>query len=423
MTAITHVLSSPSVSLLNVIALLSAVATCTWLLMVQPLRLYRYASKRFAIANATLFLYIIAYQNTSIGAFSHSGLLSHLSLFLFALLYQSGVRILFKRHLSLVGLTLVIALVCISSALPFMNAMAMPLSLAIICYMTAAIFFNGTVIKYSALKREFNTLSALMLSIPDGLFIGVLAIAGVSYSSLIFSTAESIWPLSLNMDIALWFGIGLVLLINVTAMAAAVMRLVLKMKFLAEHDQLTGLLNRRAISKTLVSLWLRLSSDNHSATKRERHLRLTKGVLKHNLSDVHKDNNFSVLMIDIDHFKQINDEFGHEAGDYALTFVAQTLSELVRETDYCARFGGEEFIVILTNTTHDTALRRAEAICDHFSKAVWREGANPITLSIGCETATHTKSIDQLLSHADDALYQAKRSGRNQIVAYSSSFS
>lgn len=420
MNAMTHVLSSPSVSLLNVIALLSAVATCTWLLMVRPLRLYRYASKRFAIANATLFFYILAYQCTSIGTFSYSSLLSNLSLFLFALLYQSGVRILFKRPLSVVSLTLVITLVCIAFLLPFITAMAMPLCLAIICYMTVAIFFNGTVIKYSVLKREFNTSSALMLSIPDGLFIGVLAVAGASYSSLAFNSSQTILPLSLNMDIALWFGIALVLLINVAAMAAAVMRLVLKMKFLAEHDQLTGLLNRRAISKTLSTLWFKLTRDSHSSNKRESQLRPAKSTRERDLT---KDDNFSVLMIDIDHFKQINDEFGHEAGDYALTFVANTLSQLVRDTDYCARFGGEEFIVILTNTTHETALRRAEAICDHFSKALWREGANPITLSIGCETAAHTKSIDQLLSHADNALYQAKRSGRNQIVAYSSSFS
>lgn len=399
----------PSVELLNVIALLAGVATLTWLLMANPLRLYRLASKRFALANAVLFGYFVGYQWFSPLTGSVTWLLSHFALFVFALLYQSGVRILFRHPLNKVTVffTSTLALLAVLVGC-FINA-SLPFVLALMACLTAAVFYNGTRIKQSELKKEFSKVAAFILCLPDYVFIAVLFFSSAAYLHH-FSAQDHVYcALDIGLDVYLWLAVGLVLLINVTAMAAAIMRLVLKITFLAEHDQLTGLLNRRAITKALQIQWRKLQLQRELATLNG----------KNNQQSVA---DFSVLMVDVDHFKRINDEFGHDAGDAALTFVATQLAEQVRKDDYCARFGGEEFIIILTNTSHDTALERASAICHHFANTPWREGAAPLTLSIGCETAMNTNSIDQLLSRADNALYQAKRNGRNQTIAYSASF-
>lgn len=129
---------------------------------------------------------------------------------------------------------------------------------------------------------------------------------------------------------------------------------------------------------------------------------------------------FAVLMIDVDHFKQLNDSLGHIAGDEILVAVAKVFVNAVRNVDFAARYGGDEFIIILVETTVDEALITAERIrsqlvniyCDTIYKAI------EITLSIGVvqsEPGDATPTI--LLSRVDKALYEAKRAGRNQAFS------
>jgi diguanylate cyclase (GGDEF)-like protein len=399
----------PRVELLNVIALLAGVATFTWAIMATPLRLYRLASKRFALANGVIFCYFIGYQWLTPFTGEITWLVSHLALFFFALLYQSGVRILFRHRLNKSALWLTLIFAAIAIFLASYTPDSLPFVLALVASLTAAVFYNGTRIKQLELRKEFSRVTSFLLSLPDYVFISVVFFSSAAYIAHSSLEEHTYCALDIGIDVYLWLAVGLVVLINATAMTAAIMRLVLKITFLAEHDQLTGLLNRRAIKKMLQIEW--------------RKFQLQRQLEKMNAKNKEQPEfNFSVLMVDVDHFKHINDEFGHDAGDAALTFVSKNLSQLVREGDYCARFGGEEFIIILTNTTHDTALARASAICQHFAQTPWREGVPPLTLSIGCETAMNAKSIDQLLSRADHALYQAKRSGRNRTIAYSASF-
>jgi diguanylate cyclase (GGDEF)-like protein len=127
----------------------------------------------------------------------------------------------------------------------------------------------------------------------------------------------------------------------------------------------------------------------------------------------------SLLLLDIDHFKKVNDTFGHHAGDEVLIRVASLLAQMVREVDTVARFGGEEFAVLLPETNRLGAAVLGERI----RAAVEREmivvaGQNiPVTVSIGITTlaAEDVESIDQLLGIADRRLYLAKSGGRNRI--------
>jgi diguanylate cyclase (GGDEF)-like protein len=120
----------------------------------------------------------------------------------------------------------------------------------------------------------------------------------------------------------------------------------------------------------------------------------------------------SMLVLDVDHFKEYNDQFGHPAGDEALQVVARTLDEERREYDFCARYGGEEFGMILPNTTLPAALAVAERLR---AAVAAKDFLRPLTVSIGVATAIGNAA--RLLDEADRALYAAKSEGRDRVVA------
>jgi diguanylate cyclase (GGDEF)-like protein len=151
-------------------------------------------------------------------------------------------------------------------------------------------------------------------------------------------------------------------------------------------------------------------------------------LLKFVKSSLRDENQLSVAMIDIDHFKRVNDTHGHQAGDYVLALIAQLLQGESRDSDVVGRFGGEEFIVILSNSTQEGA----KIFADRFrarvetTKVIFEGKHIPVTVSVG--TATYIqiwqpgvnaeRSMKELINRADTALYFAKANGRNQIRQY-----
>lgn len=128
---------------------------------------------------------------------------------------------------------------------------------------------------------------------------------------------------------------------------------------------------------------------------------------------------FSVMLIDADHFKQINDRFGHRAGDAALKAIAKACNASVRDTDIVGRFGGEEFIILLPHTRAGDAAIVAERIRQAIleSGVQWQGQRLDVRLSLGvAEAGLHADGFDELITAADQALYTAKRNGRNQTV-------
>ncbi len=124
----------------------------------------------------------------------------------------------------------------------------------------------------------------------------------------------------------------------------------------------------------------------------------------------------SVLICDIDHFKQVNDRLGHSAGDAVLRRMAQVLRENVRAADVVGRWGGEEFLVVMSAITPDVALTSAERLCDAVARAPILDDM-PVTLSIGVADYAASETLDSLLQRADSALYAAKHAGRNRARA------
>ncbi|MBU1488938.1 MAG: GGDEF domain-containing protein [Gammaproteobacteria bacterium] len=126
----------------------------------------------------------------------------------------------------------------------------------------------------------------------------------------------------------------------------------------------------------------------------------------------------SLLMLDLDHFKQVNDTYGHSTGDEVLKAVASTLKQLLRNVDMVFRYGGEEFLVLLSGTAAEAAnmvgerLRQAveELQCVAEGKTI------DLSISLGCATLLPSESVESLLRRADEALYTAKRNGRNRVT-------
>ena len=125
----------------------------------------------------------------------------------------------------------------------------------------------------------------------------------------------------------------------------------------------------------------------------------------------------SLIMFDLDHFKQINDRFGHGAGDSVINCVVNAVQETVRPMDLFGRFGGEEFLILLPDTSRAIALEVAERVrkkvedmrCEHDGRGIY------VTVSVGVTEWNGNADLETLIRRADHALYQAKASGRNRV--------
>jgi diguanylate cyclase (GGDEF)-like protein len=168
-----------------------------------------------------------------------------------------------------------------------------------------------------------------------------------------------------------------------------------KLREISLTDGLTGVENRRSLEERLKEQW------SHSVRLHEP---------------------MAVVMCDIDKFKAVNDEYGHQAGDAVLKSIAQILKSEAREIDRVGRYGGEEFLLILPGTVLDAAVTFAERLREKVENHTfaYEGGTLRRTMSCGVAAAPHPKVKDQegLVRAADDALYVAKETGRNRVVRF-----
>ncbi len=130
----------------------------------------------------------------------------------------------------------------------------------------------------------------------------------------------------------------------------------------------------------------------------------------------------SLIMLDLDNFKQINDRYGHQKGDEVLIKFADVIRKNIRRTDMPVRYGGEEFLILLPHTNLEEAAKVAERIRESFSRVVFREGSEAFRLTVSAGVAScepEDCALENLLHRADKALYQAKREGKNRTVVFS----
>ena len=272
----------------------------------------------------------------------------------------------------------------------FLAGWIRPETVAVLSLVMVIVVMLATLkMKFNALHAAFSASIASILCLADALIITMVISKLTFWLFAVPMPQNSLFFSPYNPSLMLWMQVVLIILINTTAVGTTISRLIVRMKYLAEHDQLTGLLNRRAFQSQLeyqFSLFQRYQRP------------------------------FSILMLDIDYFKLINDTFGHSAGDKAIVHTARQLKQQVRQSDLVARFGGEEFIVLLADQSLTEAKLIADKICQSLSETKWADAAASLTISIGCVEASQARDPDQLLKLADDALYQAKANGRDQAV-------
>jgi diguanylate cyclase (GGDEF)-like protein len=125
---------------------------------------------------------------------------------------------------------------------------------------------------------------------------------------------------------------------------------------------------------------------------------------------------FAIAMADLDHFKDLNDTYGHESGDRALRLFARTIRQNLRPDDTAARYGGEEFMLLLPNTSVAEAKRALDRLRVTLAGEIAASGNAPFTASWGLTTSEMGSSFDEMVVAADEALYKAKRAGRNRVM-------
>ncbi|EGM77966.1 diguanylate cyclase (GGDEF) domain-containing protein [Rheinheimera sp. A13L] len=228
------------------------------------------------------------------------------------------------------------------------------------------------------LQLFFALHSALMLL----QFLLVMPLIGEDYKAFVLPSLQ-------------WVLLGHVLLTTGTGFMLPLLSFSLtenQLLRLTELDDLTQLLNRREFLKRANQTLLNSRRQQHSVV---------------------------VLMIDLDHFKLINDRWGHAIGDLALKKVADLLKVGLRTSDLIGRLGGEEFAVLMPNTSVEQAAFIGQRLCDRIAHHAWEIEARPVKLTVsvgGTSCVDALRDLTELLKDADDAMYQAKADGRNRIV-------
>lgn len=234
---------------------------------------------------------------------------------------------------------------------------------------------TNSVIIFTFITIVFSILLTFIVTLLFGADINIITASCISASVALIITPLASWPL-----------LGLFLRID---------HLEKEMRLLATFDALTGLLSRQAF----------FHDFKHYIYLTER-----KPII------------FSLLSIDLDHFKQINDTYGHAVGDSVLKDFSKITQATFRKSDLLGRIGGEEFSVLLPNATEKTALTLAERLQSAIRKSVVMSSDTPIkyTVSIGLYSFSPTgkDSIESILELGDKALYQAKEQGRDRTVIY-----
>jgi diguanylate cyclase (GGDEF)-like protein len=305
---------------------------------------------------------------------------------------RRGIRLYIGRPLGWAMPALLLALVGAGGALgqePAWRPLQATLNFGVLALLYLATAFD---LRRHALE-DLQWRFPLALSLPlllGGLVFGSRALrAALAPESV---AAEMNVHSALNVASALSY-IVLVLLMHATLTALVVSRLLRQLHQLARRDPLTGLLNRRAMHAVL---------DQHARQRRR------------------AVDTFSVLMIDVDHFKSVNDRHGHEAGDQALMHISRLMTQALRTQDRLGRLGGEEFVALLPASNLAHALAQAEALRLRVrgQPLPLGERSLPLSVSIGvAEWAGSNEDLSRLLARADDALYRAKRLGRDRVEA------
>jgi diguanylate cyclase (GGDEF)-like protein len=230
----------------------------------------------------------------------------------------------------------------------------------------------------------FSAFAVVLSLLSTLIFISILQLFGLETHLKVGLGISTLVTLCIA-PIMSWYMIGLFLKVD---------QLEADMRNLATYDSLTGLLTRRE--------FLERANYFHKIAVRE-------------------DLSYALIIADLDNFKDINDHFGHLTGDQALESFGRAIHEHLRDSDLACRFGGDEFLFFLPNTTREQAEQfgdRLHSIIEGAIQCSWLEIELSISLGIACYPTNSGENVESMISAADNALYNAKSSGGNKTRHY-----
>lgn len=236
-----------------------------------------------------------------------------------------------------------------------------------------------------------NKLSELDNIVPTSLLIGAqsaaltpLSLEGKLFGSLLFTDKA---PARFHQNLGTFHLEQLAVKVSLCLSNVLIRE---QLQYMAHYDRLTGVANRRLMEVSI----------GEELIRQRRY-----GVP------------FSVLFIDCNKFKVINDTYGHDCGDKVLTYVASQLQELIRENDKCFRYAGDEFVVVLASQTLLEAEQASDRLCDFFNNnpMPYQNGRLPVSISCGAAASDGTQTMDELLKTADKNLYVNKKSNNGMV--------
>lgn len=224
----------------------------------------------------------------------------------------------------------------------------------------------------------------------------LISVLSVYWTLELFSPNESqrVWMISLISATVIPLVVSSIVAHTLLTMTDALKEAHSSVEKLANTDSLTGVLNRRRFTEVALS------------TLRE---------------DMSSGDPTSLILIDVDNFKGVNDQYGHAGGDTALKWIVEECQRNLREDDRIARWGGEEFVILFPATTCEAAYKIADRIRASIAEAELTLGNETVKLTISTGLATYSPptstTLESLVSEADEAMYAAKTTGKNKVIA------
>lgn len=385
-------------TLIQVISLVAALYGLTWGFIGGPMKAIGAASVRFSLANllvmAGVLLTLLRQTQETYLAYQVADivLIVGFTLFRSGVQQLTGARFTWMEHIAVVVI-FGAADIWVGPARDTVVAEAFVFSMGV-AWITARAARDT----YRVMGRSFNAHVSLFLSLPFAICTLVSLMRCVILIA-VPSIADSVANIySQNASAFLWSQLALLLMVNVTMGAIAIGDMFVKLRDQAERDALTGVWNRRAI-------------DIRMETELERFRRTGAPC--------------ALAVLDLDHFKSVNDRLGHDGGDAALKHVCSVVQSSLRKMDSLGRFGGEEFLIILPNTDLSSAGISTNRIRTALDARVmiWNDKPVPLTASIGLASMSKSDTPQTLLKRADEALYRAKANGRNRVEIQTDSVS
>lgn len=382
------------VTLLIVILILGSVISLLWIINAVVFKMAKSTSIYYAIANGSFAISMLLYylRGNNQDMLTYFG--SDLALIYGCLMVKKGIEEftgLAKRNKEQLILLIGVLGIDIYSRYFAYNH----ISVILVCLFSGYILLSAArhALEYLKKEIEIETKNALIILTPLYLVATFLLIR-VTVTILIPEQSTDLRSINNFNTLFLLVMLISILGFNLTALGLIVSRVLMQIKKLSIEDGLTKIYNRRHITNIAENLIEKMKID--------------KKIL-------------SIIVLDIDRFKLINDTYGHAGGDQVLIACVNIIKGSIRKTDHIGRIGGEEFCIILPDTDKGIAEKLAERIRKNIEDAVieWKEHKIKITVSLGVSATDSNKEDEQwsiLLNKADLAMYVAKKNGRNKVI-------